>query len=135
VGQANPVGNPSSLAQRNLLRHLTFSLPSGQRVAKAMKLEPLSKEMLGKLAPWGLDDNTPLWFYVLQEAESLESGEQLGPVGGRIVAEVFLGLIEGDRSSYLSQEPDWQPFLKTIKAGHQNEQFSMVDLLRFAKVA
>ncbi|MDD1453170.1 heme peroxidase family protein, partial [Sphingomonas sp. H160509] len=135
VGQVNPVGNPSSLAQRNLLRHLTFSLPSGQRVAKAMKLEPLSKDMLSKLAPWGLDDNTPLWFYVLQEAESLESGEQLGPVGGRIIAEVFLGLIEGDRSSYLSQEPDWQPFLKTINTNHQNEQFSMIDLLRFAKVA
>lgn len=135
VGQANPVSNPSSLAQRNLLRHLTFSLPSGQRVAKAMKIEPLTAGQLAKLAPWGLDENTPLWFYVLQEAEALESGERLGPVGGRIVAEVILGLIEGDRASYLAQEPDWRPFLPTIDTAHMHRRFAMVDLLRFAGVA
>ena len=135
VGHPNAASNPSSLAQRNLLRHLTFSLPSGQRVAKAMKIEPLTKAQLHKLAPWGLDDNTPLWFYVLQEAESLASGERLGPVGGRIVAEVMLGLIEGDRTSFLSQEPDWQPFLPTLNPAHRNERFAMVDLLRFAGVA
>jgi hypothetical protein len=135
VGNPNATSNPSSLAQRNLLRHLTFSLPSGQRVAKAMKIDPLPKDKLAKLAQWGLDDNTPLWFYVLQEAESDASGERLGPVGGRIVAEVILGLIEGDRSSYLSQEPEWQPFLPTINPAHTNEGFSMVDLLRFADVA
>lgn len=135
VGQANPVSNPSSLAQRNLLRHLTFSLPSGQRVAKAMKIEPLTAGQLAKLAPWGLDENTPLWFYVLQEAEALESGERLGPVGGRMVAEVILGLIDGDRASYLAQEPDWRPFLPTIDTAHMHRRFAMVDLLRFAGVA
>ncbi len=135
VAHADPKTNPASLAQRNLLRHLTFSLPSGQRVAKAMKIEPLTKEQLSKLAPWGLDDHTPLWFYVLQEAESLRAGEMLGPVGGRIIAEVMIGLIEGDRTSYLSQEPEWQPFLRTIDPAHTNERFTMVDLLRFAGVA
>jgi len=34
---------------------------------------------------------------------------RLGPVGGRIVAEVFLGILFGDPHSFLSQEPDWQP--------------------------
>ena len=34
---------------------------------------------------------------------------RLGPVGGRIVAEVFLGLLFGDRNSLLSHDPDWQP--------------------------
>lgn len=135
VGTPDPAGNPASLAQRNLLRHLTFALPSGQSVARAMQVEPLAKDRLAKLAPWGLDGNTPLWFYILQEAESEEGGERLGPVGGRIVAEVMLGLIEGDRTSYLSQEPGWRPFLPTIDPAHAHERFAMVDLLRFAGVA
>ncbi|MBJ6121814.1 peroxidase family protein [Sphingomonas mollis] len=135
VPHPNATSNPASLAQRNLLRHLTFSLPSGQRVAKAMKITPLGKDKLAKLAPWGLDDNTPLWFYILQEAETEASGERLGSVGGRIVAEVMLGLIEGDRTSYLSQDPEWEPFLPTIDPAHRHENFSIVDLLRFAGVA
>ncbi len=135
VANPNAQTNPSSLAQRNLLRHLTFSLPSGQRVAKAMKIEPLPKSKLAKLAPWGMDDNTPLWFYILQEAAELQSGERLGPVGGRIVAEVMIGLIEGDRTSYLSQDSEWQPFLPTRDPARTNEDFTMVDLLTFAGVA
>jgi hypothetical protein len=34
---------------------------------------------------------TPLWYYVLKEAEILENGERLGPLGSRIVAEVIAG--------------------------------------------
>jgi len=135
VANPDPKTNPSSLAQRNLLRHLTFSLPSGQKVAKAMGLTPLSKGDLADLKPHGLDDRTPLWFYILREAQVAENGERLGPVGGRIVTEVFLGLLEGDRSSYLSQEPDWQPNLPTVDASKQGDDFTMVDLLTFAGVA
>ena len=129
-----PVSNPSSLAQRNLLRHLTFSLPSGQRVAKAMKLPLLSQGDLSDLKSHGLDDRTPLWFYILREAGVTENGERLGPVGARIVTEVFIGLLEGDRTSYLSQDPDWEPFLPAIDASTTGENFKMVDLLRFAGV-
>lgn len=127
--------NPSSLAQRNLLRHLTFSLPSGQRVAKAMELPVLSKGDLSDLQQHGLDDRTPLWFYILREAGVMEGGERLGPVGARIVAEVFLGLLEGDGTSYLAQDPEWQPSLPTIDATRQNDDFLIIDLLRFADVA
>lgn len=130
-----PVTNPSSLAQRNLLRHLTFSLPSGQRVAKAMSLPVLSQGDLSDLKEHGLDDRTPLWFYVLREAELVENGERLGPVGARIVAEVFVGLLEGDRESHLAQDPDWEPFLPTVDPSKEGEDFRMVDLLRFAGVA
>lgn len=135
VANPNAKTNPASLAQRNLLRHLTFSLPSGQRVAKAMDLPVLSKGDLSDLKKYGLDDRTPLWFYILREAGVVENGERLGPVGGRIVAEVMLGLIQGDKSSYLSQEPDWEPFLPTVDASKQGDDFKMVDLLRFAGVA
>ena len=135
VAHPDAATNPSSLAQRNLLRHLTFALPSGQRVAKAMKLPLLSDGDLAMLKPFGLDDHTPLWFYILREASVMANGERLGPVGGRIVTEVFVGLLQGDRTSYLSQDPDWEPFLPTIDASKQHEDFRMVDLLRFAGVA
>jgi hypothetical protein len=44
--------------------------------------------------------STPLWYYVLKEAEVKAGGLTLGPVGGRIVAEVLVGLIESDPGSY-----------------------------------
>ncbi|MBL8553715.1 MAG: hypothetical protein JNL41_05515 [Phenylobacterium sp.] len=135
VGNPNATTNPASLAQRNLLRHLTFSLPSGQRVAKAMSLPVLAKGDLSTLAEYGLDDRTPLWFYILREAAVVENGERLGPVGARIVTEVFLGLMEGDSSSYLSQDPDWQPSLPCIDSTLTGDDFRMIDLLRFAQVA
>ena len=53
----------------------------------------------------------------------------LGPVGGRIVAEVFIGILQGDSMSYLQQDSDWKPTLG------QDEDFKMADLLRFAGVA
>ena len=34
---------------------------------------------------------------------------RLGPVGGRIVAEVFLGLMFGDNKSILRRCPRWTP--------------------------
>lgn len=34
---------------------------------------------------------------------------QLGPAGGRIVAEVFLGMMFADASSMLSFDPNWAP--------------------------
>ena len=135
VARPDPATNPQSLAQRNLLRHLTFSLPSGQRVAKAMKVKPLSDGDFDDLGQHGLENRTPLWFYVLREAMVAENGQRLGPVGGRIVAEVFIGLMQGDRESYLSQEPDWEPFLPTLDPASQGEDFKMVDLLKFAGVA
>ena len=107
LGQS--AGELDSLASRNLLRSLTMKVPSGQRVAAAMNETPLALADLADLADLGLDRQTPLWFYVLREAEVSAGGLHLGPVGGRIVAEVIHGLIDGDPSSYLSQEPDWTP--------------------------
>lgn len=77
----------------------------------------------------------PLWFYVLREAAVAENGERLGPAGARIVAEVFIGLMQGDNKSFLTQEPDWRPFLPTVDASLHGHDFSMIDLLRFAGVA
>ncbi|GIE28374.1 ovoperoxidase [Actinoplanes italicus] len=123
-----PGGEPTSLATRNLLRNLTMKVPSGQRVAKAMRLPELPAADLADLKPFHLDKRTPLWFYVLREAQVFTGGEHLGPVGGRLVAEVMTGLIKGDPTSYLRQEPDWTP---TYGEGGT---FRMTDLLRAAGV-
>ena len=50
---------------------------------------------------YGFESSTPLWYYVLKEAELVEDGLHLGPVGGRIVAEVLIGLLQSDTGSYL----------------------------------
>lgn len=118
-----PQGEPTSLATRNLLRGLTMKVPSGQRVAKAMQLAPLATADLHDLKDLHLEKRTPLWFYVLREADVVAGGEHLGPVGGRIVAEVIVGLIEGDAQSY-----DWEPTY-----GHDGS-FTVVDLLKAAGV-
>ncbi|GEK20433.1 peroxidase family protein [Cellulomonas xylanilytica] len=123
-----PSDEPDSLAIRNLIRGLTMEVPSGQRVAAAMQETPLHESELADLEPFGLHKRTPLWFYVLREADVRADGQHLGPVGGRIVAEVFHGLIDGDPSSYLSQDPDWTPTYGT------DDDFGITDLLTAAGV-
>jgi len=113
-----------SLGLLNMLRGRSLQLPSGQAVAAAMDSEVPNGEL-------GLTGETPLWFYVLREAEALHEGRRLGPTGGRIVAEVLVGLLKGDPSSFLRQAPAWKPDLPSVEAG----TFTMVDLLRFADVA
>lgn len=119
----------SSLAQRNLIRGRTFDLPTGQDVARAMGELPLTPDELADVSDWGFDEATPLWFYILREAQVYEDGQRLGPVGGRIVAEVLIGLLEGDRLSFVQADPQWQPSL-----GRTPGQFKMVDLLEVAGV-
>ncbi len=96
-----------ALAQRNLLRGKRLGLPAGQDVAKAMGIPPIPNGRLGLYEPeWG--NKAPLWFYILKEAE-LHGGRRLGPVGGRIVAEVILGLVALDPDSYLNARAGWAP--------------------------
>jgi hypothetical protein len=79
----------------------------------------------------GLGGEVPLWFYLLRESEVVGEGRRLGPTGGRIVAEVFLGMLAADPSSFLNAGSAWTPELVSEHAGH----FTMADLLRFAGVA
>jgi hypothetical protein len=85
---------PTSLAQRNLLRHLTWSVPSGQAIAEAMRIPTLTASQLSDLQPYGvgLERSTPLLYYILKEAE-VGGGGQLVGVGARIVGEVFISLL------------------------------------------
>jgi hypothetical protein len=121
-----------SLAERSLLRGKMLGLPSGQRVAEQMGIEGLSNEQLKLRNDPGWEGQAPLWFYILKEAELLYDGKRLGAIGGRIVAEVCLGLLKLDKTSYLNQVPNFRPKSPIARA---DGAFKMGDLLRFAGVA
>lgn len=124
-GLFNLPGSEKSLALRNLLRGQTLELPSGQAVAVHLGAPVLSgTELETELDP------TPLWFYILKESE-LAGGERLGAVGGRIVAEVLLGLLAMDPLSFINFEPTWKPTLPAVTEG----QFTLSDLVTFATSA
>ena len=122
------------LPKRNLMRGSRLGLPSGQDVACAMREQELPDEALlldEQVEPKARDaliKATPLWYYLLCEAAHTEGGLHLGPVGGRIVAEVLVGLLEGDRSSFLSVEPTWRP----TELGTDCD-FTMADLVKIAQ--
>jgi hypothetical protein len=68
----------------------------------------------------------------LKEAELTQDGLRLGPVGGRIVGEVFIGLLQLDAEAYVNVQPNWLPTLPTF--GATPESFRMIDFLTFAGV-
>jgi hypothetical protein len=157
---AHPLGNlparvardPSSLALRNLERGVTFQLPSGQQVARELKLPVIPDEeltigpatMAGPRQPITevvprLAGNAPLWAYILSEAQvtswrdasgpaSDKTPVKLGPVGGRLVAEVFASLLLGDRRSYLYAEPAFSPRPEFTPGG----TFGLAELINVA---
>lgn len=116
-----------SLAVRDLQRGQGVGLPSGEAVARRFGVEPLSPEETG-LTSNGWSGETPLWYYVLKEAETRTGGEHLGPVGGRIVGEVLLGLIDRDPASFRSVDPTWRPTLPAATPG----SFTVADLFLVA---
>lgn len=149
--------NPPNLALRNLQRGRSLGLPSGQDVARKMCLPVIPDEKLfvGKATEADMmpDANgtinnpiiaslhptfigkAPLWYYILAEAQHAFLNNNtplcLGPVGGRIVGEVFVGLLLGDKHSYLNQQPGWQPNQKFLLNG----KFGITALLKQAMLA
>lgn len=128
-------GQPRSLAVRNLLRGSRIGLPKAQDVAEAMGIEPLTRDQLGggDVGPVArrhdLHRNTPLWYYILKEAQAQTGGKRLGEMGSRIVAETFWGLLEGDENSFVSRRPGWTPAEDNLPA-RDSGNFTMADLLR-----
>jgi hypothetical protein len=120
-----------SLAVRNLLRGRALGLPSGPDVARAMGIGPIADHELfdglglSEATIKALAGRAPLWFYVLREAELRAESAHLGAVGGRIVAEVLIGLLTGDPLSYINVVPRWKPELK----GRHEETFTLTDVI------
>lgn len=136
-GQSGPVPPlQANLAFRNLTRGDMVKLASGQQMAALAGVTPLTQTQIvagnGGIDLTALDQslkdelagNTPLWFYILREAEF--NNGQLTGVGGRIVAEVFHRAMEGSTYSIV-REPSWRPSL-----GPDPLTFRMVDLMLFA---
>jgi hypothetical protein len=131
----------NNLAFRNLLRANMVKLATGQQMAtflknKGVNLTRLTKPqlrdgsngaVLNTLTPaqrTKLLTDTPLWFYILREAE-FNNGRLKG-VGARIVAETFHRAIEGSKFSIV-RDTNFKPSL-----GPDQNTFRMVDLLMFA---
>jgi len=127
------------LARLNLRRGRALGLPTGLDVASLMnerELKPGELLLGGSAMPdhvaAALHEATPLWWYILCEAASElgGGGGHLGPVGGRIVAEVLVGLLEADPQSYLRQWPAWTP--RRLPAASERD-FTMIDLVNFTR--
>jgi len=97
-----------SLAVRDLQRGQGVGLPSGEAVARHIGITPLTAEQVG-LASTSWHGETPLWYYILREADTCAGGQRLGPVGGRIVTEVLVGLIDADATSFRRISGEWRP--------------------------
>jgi hypothetical protein len=134
-------GLMAMLATRNLRRGLSLGLPSGQGVAQHYGIPAMTAVQLKQGLPAAeaalLDSNggillskTPLWYYVLREAMVLNGGNQLGPVGGRIVAETFVRMLKRNPDSFLNVSGGFTPGLPSAVAG----DFTVADLVNFAGV-
>ncbi len=124
ISGSAPGTDYASLANRDLERGHAVGLPSGEGVAHRLGAPALSAAQVG-LAEYGWAGETPLWFYILKEAEVLHDGDRLGPVGGRIVGEVMVGIIDGDPESFRSVDPGWSPTLP----GRRDGAFGLADIL------
>jgi hypothetical protein len=123
-----------SLARLDLGQGLDDGLPSGTDLTAGTPHELTPDELQAGLGE--LDratrtlvvEHTPLWLHVLAEAKARGAGgKQLGPVGGRIVADQLVGLLLADGASYLRAAPDWTP------SGVLQPSFTtMADFVRYA---
>ncbi|MGB1265765.1 MAG: peroxidase family protein [Nereida ignava] len=133
------------LPRRNLRRGQRLNLATGQECHKAleskgvrltrMTSEQISGGSTGAIArKHGFHQDTPLWFYVLKEAETLGKGLRLGPLGSRIVAEVLVGLVVNGPNTYWAQtgsdEGRWHPRDDVKPDGHTVD--SLEGLMRAA---
>ncbi len=179
-----PPGDVASLASRNLNRGKTYSLPSGQALARVMKI-PTRNIVSADIATRTILNlkETPLWYYILQEAkqqgvEAISSvphslvkttrlapsskvykaafktdtqqtqavtaqtgsagGDVLGPVGGTIVGEVLLGLIEHYRRATgegIDFTSEIDALMSSTSVQGLGKIYQMRDLLKDAGVA
>jgi hypothetical protein len=135
-----------AITVRNLLRGFYLHLPTGEEAADWMGETPLTrKELTAGPHKARLDDSdflgkTPLWYYILKEAEVLgfgpdgkTPGNRLGPVGSRIVAETLFGLIRHSSISIL-KDTGWRPTYGRLDPVSGERVFGIIDLIHSAGV-
>ena len=139
--------DPSNLPVRTLVRGARAALPSGQEAAEALleqglitAEDRLTKEALTKdtcdrsgsvLHKAGLGQNTPLFYYLLKEAELRAEGLALGPVGSHIVSEAIQGSLEADPEAYMAiAGKQWKLPLWTFPSGAKRPINSLIGIIR-----
>lgn len=111
VDSNNP--NNRALAFRNLLRGNAMGLPSGQAVAAKLRSlnypipQPHEIDLQLGVLPEALQNNTPLFYYMLRESEINNGGQRFGPVGSAVLMEVFGGML-AYCDSFLDED-NWNP--------------------------
>lgn len=107
AGERNRSGEWGGVTYRDLARGFDMGLPNGQALAGAFHVTPLTREDLrAGFANSYLDDDevevlvrdTPLFYYLLREAELQHGGERLGQLGSCLVAEVIFGILAAQPS-------------------------------------
>jgi hypothetical protein len=137
-----------NLARRNLRRGYNLRLPTGQALHKLLKQNgavqsapitdvsiivnsrPALRDFL-KNSQSKLFERTPLWFYILAEAEQA-GGNHLGEVGSFLVASTFVGVLLADPDSALSR--DFSPAQSPLRMGDNTPIDSIAKWMRFASV-
>ncbi len=137
------------LATRNLLRGYLFNMPSGQKMILAinslnrrkLQLEILSEqdilqnasdELKGLIKDAGYEKDTPLWYYILKEAEIQSNGNSLGHLGSWIVGQTIVGLIKNGTGISVIRD-NWSPSQSIIPQLRNTK--NIMDLLIYAGVA
>ncbi|MEO1016894.1 MAG: heme peroxidase family protein [Pseudomonadota bacterium] len=140
-GDAGPAAMIRHLAQRNLCRGYLLSIPTGQAVASAMGIVPLtenevtdgqSDDVKNAIEQGRFQRRTPLWYYVLQEAQAHTSGRSLGAVGSRLVAETLIGFLKHDPNSYLNQAYHSRVYAEGIKVPYRTQPIgTLADMIDY----
>ncbi|HMG04713.1 MAG TPA: peroxidase family protein [Chthoniobacterales bacterium] len=142
--------DPSNLPVRTLLRGARAQLPSGQEVADALlaqgRIKPDDRLTTSQvtqttydhsgsvLRKIGLERNTPLFYYLLKEAELKAEGLTLGPVGSHILSEVIQGALETDPDSYLSVVgPKWSLPSWRFPSGSRRPITSLIGIVQLVE--
>ncbi len=112
----SPCGhNGLVLPHATLQRGAMARLPSGQSVhaelfGGSIQLQGINYDPYADVKRCDLEEEIPLWYYVLLEAETSGKGLRLGPVGSCIVGEVIEGALWANKKSYLNVHGrSWEP--------------------------
>lgn len=138
-------GGPGrNLTEITLVRGSGIGIPSGQEACRLSGVEPLAADQLAAtpqlrnfLYRTGLVESTPLFYYILREAEVAGRAsvwgrpcKRLGPLGSRIVAEVILGILDADPDSFTHAV--WKPPLIRLNQGRTIRVDSLKKLALYA---
>lgn len=136
----------NALPLRTLLRGAASRLPTGQQVRGELCPEAIISQPIvvsgHPYDPWailkklGLADHTPLWYYILLEAEIDENGLRLGRLGSRLVLEVVEASLRDDDESFVScAGSKWVPPPWKLPDGSDFLIGNLLDLAKFVHLA